>query len=66
MEAGVVQAHEGGRATTHNHVLQACHAAYGLNDETEVHGCTKNPHPSDVGVVADSIPTDEFTTSWTR
>jgi len=45
-------------------VLQACHAAYDLTDETEVYNCTGNPHPSDIETIVNSMLTDEFTTAY--
>ncbi len=45
-------------------VLQACHAAYDLVDETAVYNCTGNPHPKDVEAVVQSMMLDEFSTSY--
>jgi replication factor C subunit 3/5 len=45
-------------------VLQACHAAYDVVDETAVYNCTGNPHPKDVEAVIQSMMRDEFSTSY--
>lgn len=45
-------------------VLQACHAAYDLIDETEVYNCTGNPHPRDIETIVNSMLSDDFTTSY--
>lgn len=45
-------------------VLQACHAAYDIVDETEIYNCTGNPHPSDIEAIVNSMLSDEFTTSY--
>ncbi len=45
-------------------VLQACHAAYDVVDETAVYNCTGNPHPKDVEAVVQSMMRDEFSTSY--
>jgi len=45
-------------------VLQACHAAYDLIDETEIYNCTGNPHPQDIETIVNSMLSDEFTTSY--
>lgn len=45
-------------------VLQACHAAYDLIDETEIYNCTGNPHPRDIETIVNSMLSDDFTTSY--
>lgn len=45
-------------------VLQACHAAYPVTDETAVYACTGNPHPRDIETVVNSMMTDEFGTCY--
>jgi replication factor C subunit 3/5 len=45
-------------------ILQACHAAYDVVDETAVYNCTGNPHPKDVEAVVQSMMRDEFSTSY--
>ncbi|KDQ06871.1 hypothetical protein BOTBODRAFT_39299 [Botryobasidium botryosum FD-172 SS1] len=45
-------------------ILQACHAAYEITDETAIYNCTGNPHPSDIETVVNSMMSDEFTTSY--
>lgn len=45
-------------------VLQACHAAYELVDESAVYTCTGNPHPSDIRTVVESMMSDEFGTAF--
>ena len=45
-------------------MLQACHAAYDLIDETEIYNCTGNPHPQDIETIVNSMLSDEFTTSY--
>ncbi|OCF37316.1 replication factor C subunit 3/5 [Kwoniella heveanensis CBS 569] len=45
-------------------VLQACHAAYDVVDETAVYNCTGNPHPKDIERVVQSMMSDEFGTSY--
>ncbi|WVQ84219.1 hypothetical protein IAT38_006370 [Cryptococcus sp. DSM 104549] len=45
-------------------VLQACHAAYDVVDETAVYNCTGNPHPRDIERVVQSMMADEFGTSY--
>jgi replication factor C subunit 3/5 len=45
-------------------VLQACHAAYDMTDETAVYTCTGNPHPRDIELVVNSMMTDEFGTCY--
>ncbi|KAG8992437.1 Subunit of heteropentameric Replication factor C (RF-C) [Tulasnella sp. JGI-2019a] len=47
-------------------ILQACHAAYDLTDETAIYNCTGNPQPSDIDAVVKSMMTEEFTTSYTK
>lgn len=41
-------------------VLQACHAAYDLTDETAIYNCTGNPHPSDIQDIVQSMMSEEF------
>ena len=45
-------------------ILQACHAAYDITDETAIYNCTGNPHPADVEIVVNSMLSEEFTTSY--
>ncbi|GFZ50493.1 Replication factor C subunit 3 [Saitozyma sp. JCM 24511] len=45
-------------------VLQACHAAYDIVDETAVYTCTGNPHPEDIERVVKSMLSDEFGTAY--
>ncbi|CED82898.1 p-loop containing nucleoside triphosphate hydrolase protein [Phaffia rhodozyma] len=45
-------------------VLQACHAAFDVVDETAVYACTGTPHPEDVRRIIESMMTAEFTTSY--
>ncbi|KAF7370525.1 Replication factor C subunit 3 [Mycena sanguinolenta] len=47
-------------------VLQACHAAYDITDETEIYNCTGNPHPADIETIVNSMLSDEFMTAYTR
>ncbi|ORY48009.1 P-loop containing nucleoside triphosphate hydrolase protein [Leucosporidium creatinivorum] len=47
-------------------VLQACHAAYDVTDETAVYNCTGNPHPSDIDDIMASMMNDSFETSYHR
>lgn len=47
-------------------VLQACHAAYDVTDETAVYTCTGNPHPSDIEEVMHSMMNEDFETSFRR
>ncbi|KAG8883698.1 hypothetical protein FRB98_002856 [Tulasnella sp. 332] len=47
-------------------ILQACHAAYDLTDETAIYNCTGNPQPSDIDAVVKSMMTEEFTTSYMK
>jgi len=47
-------------------VLQACHAAYDVTDETAVYNCTGNPHPSDIEAVMESMMNEDFETSYRR
>lgn len=47
-------------------VLQACHAAYDVTDETAVYNCTGNPHPSDIEEVMESMMNEDFETSYRR
>jgi replication factor C subunit 3/5 len=45
-------------------LVQACHAAFDIVDETAVYACTGNPHPDDVRRVIESMMGEEFTTSY--
>ncbi|KAL7414788.1 P-loop containing nucleoside triphosphate hydrolase protein [Mrakia frigida] len=45
-------------------VLQACHAAFDIVDESAVYACTGNPHPDDIQRVIESMMTAEFTTAY--
>ncbi|KAG8952185.1 Subunit of heteropentameric Replication factor C (RF-C) [Tulasnella sp. 408] len=47
-------------------ILQACHAAYDVTDETAIYNCTGNPHPADIDAVVKSMMTDEFTASYNK
>jgi len=47
-------------------VLQACHSAYDVVDETAVYNCTGNPHPADIEGIVDSMMNEEFQTSFNR
>jgi len=47
-------------------VLQACHAAYPVTDETAVYNCTGNPHPTDVEEIVKSMMNEEFEVSFRR
>lgn len=45
-------------------VLQACHAAYDVTDETAIYNCTGNPHPADIQAIVTSMMNDSFETSY--
>ncbi|GAA6029938.1 hypothetical protein JCM8097_009178 [Rhodosporidiobolus ruineniae] len=47
-------------------VLQACHAAYDLTDETAVYQCTGNPEPSDIDEIMRSMMNDSFEGAYQR
>lgn len=47
-------------------VLQACHSAYPIIDETAVYNCTGNPHPSDIDEIMTSMMNESFETSYSR
>lgn len=47
-------------------MIQACHAAYEVTDETAVYSCTGNPHPSDIEEIMTSMMNDSFETSYHR
>lgn len=47
-------------------VLQACHAAYDITDETAIYNCTGNPHPSDIQDMVQSMMNEEFQISIKR
>ncbi|GAA5877554.1 hypothetical protein JCM1840_005841 [Sporobolomyces johnsonii] len=47
-------------------VLQACHAAYDLTDETAVYNCTGNPEPADIDEIMKSMMNDSFETAYQR
>ncbi|KAM0755379.1 replication factor C subunit 3/5 [Meredithblackwellia eburnea MCA 4105] len=45
-------------------VLQACHAAYDVTDESAIYNCTGNPHPKDIEEIMRSMMNDSFETSY--
>ncbi|KAL8284202.1 hypothetical protein RQP46_004951 [Phenoliferia psychrophenolica] len=45
-------------------VLQACHAAYDVTDETAIYNCTGNPHPADIDEIMRSMMNESFETSY--
>ncbi len=45
-------------------VLQACHAAYDVTNETAVYNCTGSPHPSDIETIINAMLSEEFTTAY--
>ncbi|GAA5916011.1 hypothetical protein JCM8208_007485 [Rhodotorula glutinis] len=47
-------------------VLQACHAAYDLTDETAVYRCTGNPEPRDIDEIMNSMMNDSFEVAYQR
>ncbi|GAA6015678.1 hypothetical protein JCM10207_008169 [Rhodosporidiobolus poonsookiae] len=47
-------------------VLQACHAAYDVTDETAVYQCTGNPEPADIDEIMRSMMNDSFETAYQR
>ncbi|KAG8977120.1 hypothetical protein FRB90_008911 [Tulasnella sp. 427] len=47
-------------------ILQACHAAYDVTDETAIYNCTGHPHPADIEAVVKSMMSDEFTASHNK
>lgn len=47
-------------------VMQACHAAYEVTDESAVYSCTGNPHPADIDEIMRSMMNDSFETAYTR
>ena len=47
-------------------VLQACHAAYDVTDETAIYACTGNPHPNDIEEIMNSMMNESFETSYRR
>ncbi|KAG8966708.1 Subunit of heteropentameric Replication factor C (RF-C) [Tulasnella sp. 419] len=47
-------------------ILQACHAAYDITDETAIYNCTGHPHPADIDLVVNSMMSEEFTTSYNK
>lgn len=47
-------------------VLQACHAAYPVTDESTIYACTGNPHPNDIEQIMNSMMNESFETSYRR
>ncbi|TNY24028.1 P-loop containing nucleoside triphosphate hydrolase protein [Rhodotorula diobovata] len=45
-------------------VLQACHAAYDLTDESAVYRCTGNPEPDDIEGIMRSMMNDSFEVAY--
>ncbi|GAA5931200.1 hypothetical protein JCM10213_000240 [Rhodosporidiobolus nylandii] len=47
-------------------VLQACHAAYDITDESKVYQCTGNPEPADIDEIMRSMMNDSFEGGYQR
>ncbi|OZJ05690.1 hypothetical protein BZG36_01418 [Bifiguratus adelaidae] len=46
-------------------ILQSCHAAYQVVDETAIYNCTGHPHPADVQRIVDWLMSEEFSSAYT-
>ncbi|GAA5996973.1 replication factor C subunit 3 [Rhodotorula paludigena] len=47
-------------------VLQACHAAYEMTDESAVYRCTGNPEPADIDEIMRSMMNESFEVAYQR
>ncbi|KAI9315900.1 P-loop containing nucleoside triphosphate hydrolase protein [Dichotomocladium elegans] len=46
-------------------ILQACHSAYEVVDETAIYNCTGNPHPEDISTIVDwLLSEDDFNKAY--